>query len=40
MAGLPGAKAGFGSLKPIIEQVYKDLLERVPMQVKQPERTK
>jgi hypothetical protein len=34
MAGLPGAQATFGSLKPIIEQVYKTLLQQVPMQIK------
>jgi hypothetical protein len=34
--GLPGAQAGFGSLRPIIEQAFKDLLQQAPVQVKRP----
>ena len=40
MAGLPGAKAGFGSLRPVIEQAFKDLLRKAPVQVKRVERAK
>lgn len=40
MAGYPGAQAAFGSLKPVIDQVFKNLLEKVPVQVTRAERAK
>lgn len=40
MAGYPGAQASFGSMKPIIDLLFKELLSKVPMQVKRAERVK
>jgi hypothetical protein len=37
--GLPGAQAGFGSLKPVIEQAFKNLLAKNPVAVQPAKRT-